>query len=86
VHAILALVLLLAATVLAIYKPFGMTPYGMRAQMRARMAVPALVSTTVETMPEPTPRGWEYLLWIVGLTILGLIIVSHLLGSGTHGH
>src|ERR687891_1858851 len=35
VHAILALVLLLAATVLAIYKPFGMTPYGTRQQMRA---------------------------------------------------
>jgi len=28
VHAILALILLLAATVLAIYKPFGMTAYG----------------------------------------------------------
>ena len=28
VHAVLALVLLIAATVLAIYKPFGMTPYG----------------------------------------------------------
>jgi hypothetical protein len=30
VHAIVALVLLIAATVLAIYKPFGMTPYGTR--------------------------------------------------------
>jgi hypothetical protein len=30
VHAILALVLLLVATVLAIYKPFGMTAYGRR--------------------------------------------------------
>jgi hypothetical protein len=84
-HAIFALVLLLVATVLAIYKPFGMTPYGIRA-MRARMDAQALVSTTVEEVSEPTPRRWEYLLWITGLTILGLIIVSHLLGSGTHGH
>jgi hypothetical protein len=30
VHAILALVLLLAATVLGIYKPFGLTTYGQR--------------------------------------------------------
>ena len=30
VHAILALVLLTIATVLAIYKPFGMTPYGLQ--------------------------------------------------------
>src|SRR5262245_34632202 len=36
VHSILALVLLSAATVLAIYKPFGMTPYGMRQQNRQR--------------------------------------------------
>jgi len=84
-HAILALVLLLAATVLAIYKPFGMTPYGIRAQMRARTDAQVLVSTTVEELSEPTPRHWEYLLWIIGLTILGLIIVSHLLGSGTYG-
>jgi hypothetical protein len=31
VHAILALMLLLAATVLAVYKPWGLTPYGTRA-------------------------------------------------------
>jgi uncharacterized membrane protein len=30
VHAILALVLLVAATVLGVYKPFGMTAYGIR--------------------------------------------------------
>ena len=30
VHSILALVLLTAATVLGVYKPFGMTPYGTR--------------------------------------------------------
>ena len=36
VHSVLALVLLVAATVLAIYKPFGMTPYGLRTSTRAR--------------------------------------------------
>ena len=36
VHAILALVLLLAATVLGVYKPFGMTPYGRRKQGEER--------------------------------------------------
>jgi hypothetical protein len=30
VHAVLALILLVAATVLGIYKPFGTTPYGAR--------------------------------------------------------
>ena len=85
-HAILALVLLLAATVLAIYKPFGMTPYGTRQQMRAGLAVQGLTSTPVQELAAGKPRRWEYLLWIFGLAILALIIVSHLLNSVAHGH
>jgi hypothetical protein len=86
VHAILALLLLLAATVLAIYKPFGMTPYGMRQQFRASAAVPALASTPLQAIAAGKPRRWEYLLWFLGLGILALIVLSHLLGSGAHGH
>lgn len=85
-HAILALVLLLAATVLAIYKPFGMTPYGTGQQMPGRAGTQSLASTTVRAIAERESRRLEYLFWIVGLAILALIIVSHLLGSGTHGH
>ena len=39
VHAILALILLLAATVLGVYKPFGMTAYGRRKYDEQRQAV-----------------------------------------------
>jgi hypothetical protein len=85
-HAILALVLLFTATLLAIYKPFGMTPYGARQQMPARPGGPGLVSAPGQAIAARKPRRWEYLLWIVGLAILALIIVSHLLGSGAHGH
>jgi hypothetical protein len=85
-HAILALVLLVTATVLAIYKPFGMTPYGARQQTRARPGAAGLVSAPDQANAARKPRRWEYLLWIVGLAILALIIVSHLLGSGAHGH
>ena len=85
-HAILALVLVLTATVLAIYKPFGMTPYGARQQMRASPGAPGLVSAPSQAIAARKPRRWEYLLWIVGLAILALIVVSHLLGSGAHGH
>ena len=35
-HAVLALLVLLVATVLAVYKPRGMTPYGRREQHEAR--------------------------------------------------
>src|ERR687896_481939 len=62
-HAILALALLLAATVLAIYKPFGVTPYGARHQMRARGAE-GIASTSVQERAAGKPRRWEYLLWI----------------------
>ena len=84
-HAMLALVLLLAATVLAIYKPFGLTPYGARHQARARQ--PHLSASA--PIPEVTAgreRRWEYALWIVVLAILALIVLSHLMGSGSHGH
>jgi uncharacterized membrane protein len=37
-HAGIALLLLLAATTLAMYKPPGLTPYGWRKQLRARTA------------------------------------------------
>ena len=85
-HAVLALALLLAATMLAIYKPFGTTPYGTRQQLRARMDAESPASTTVHALVERQRLRWEYLLWIVVLAVLALIVVSHLLGSGTHGH
>jgi hypothetical protein len=40
VHAVLALLILFAATVLAIYKPQGVTPYGRRKQLEHRTASP----------------------------------------------
>jgi hypothetical protein len=85
-HAILALLLLLVATVLATYKPFGMTPFAPRQQPWAHVGPQSLSATTVQAISHPTSRRWEPVFWIVGLTILGLIIVSHLLGAGTHGH
>ncbi|MCI0688063.1 MAG: hypothetical protein L0Y54_12610 [Sporichthyaceae bacterium] len=42
IHSVFALLLLLVATVLAVYKPKGLTPYGERRQreQRARQARP----------------------------------------------
>jgi uncharacterized membrane protein len=83
VHASLALVLLSVAIVLAIYKPFGMTPYGARQQMRTPLASQGPVAAPSEAV---STSRWEYLLWGLGLAILGLVIMSHLLGSSSHGH
>jgi hypothetical protein len=86
VHSILALVLLTAATALAIYKPFGLTPYGTRQQMRTRVAAPVPATAPDHGAATGSGRQWEYMLWFVALAILALIVVSHLLGSGSHGH
>ena len=84
VHATLAIVLLGIATVLAIYKPFGTTPYGER--QRVRFAAQGHVAASVTELTPGTAHAREYVLWIVALAILALIVLSHLLGSAAHGH
>jgi hypothetical protein len=84
-HAILALVLLLAATVLAIYKPFGMTPFGAREQGQARLPAQS-ASALIRLAIASKRRRWEYVFWIAALIVLGLIVVSHLMGPSSHGH
>jgi hypothetical protein len=86
VHSILAVVVLAAATMLAIYKPFGMTPHGIREQMRRRPASQGPVTAPDQGGMARSARQWDYVLWFVVLAILGLIVMSHLLGSGSHGH
>jgi hypothetical protein len=85
VHAILALVLLLAATALGIYKPMGMTAYGRRKQHEQRSAV----SSSTSARPGRaraidagrTPR-WIYLFGIGAIGILLLFVLLHLIGGG----
>ena len=84
VHAILALVLLLAATVLGVYKPLGMTAYGRRKLDEQQQAV----STTLPppgTVPAidagSTPR-WKYLFGIIAIGIVLLFVLLHFIGSG----
>jgi hypothetical protein len=52
-HAALALVLLLVATVLAVYKPRGITRYGQRKQHRRRMALQRTRQDEQRTAPQP---------------------------------
>ena len=78
VHAILALVLLVTATVLAVYKPFGMTSYGARRQeVRDSVLGRADASTSVRPLSVTV-------LVLVALAIL--FILAHLLGSGMPSH
>ena len=74
VHALLALVLLAAATVLAIYKPFGLTPYGARTQSQLR---PPLLRVGESA---PSTR-WTSASGLLAAAIVLLLVLLHLAGT-----
>lgn len=76
-HATLALLLLLAANLLAVYKPLGLTAHGVHTQYVSGKGQRA-------TGPEPAVRWHRYALAaIVGLFVL--VVLWHLAGGGLHG-
>jgi hypothetical protein len=78
---VLALVLLVTATVLGVYKPFGVTPYGRREQGR------------LQAVPSP-PLAAERagmsnrlaIALIAGGILLLLLMLAHLLSGTLHSH
>jgi hypothetical protein len=89
VHAVLALVLLLAATVLGVYKPFGMTDYGRRKHKEQRQAVEATTLASTSTAPDfdagRTP-AWIYVTGVVAIALALLVVILHLTGHVPTGH
>jgi hypothetical protein len=88
VHAILALGLLLMATVLAVYKPLGMTAYGMRKQQARRQVLTPkalALQTTSLAAGASTPR-LLYKVIVVALVAVLLFIILHLMGGGLATH
>lgn len=72
-----AFLLLLATTVISVYKPWGLTSYGVRKQNEHRIV----------TDPGLTKKKSWGLFVLVGLIIIvALIVVVHLLGGGLGGH
>ena len=71
-----ALFVLLVTTALSVYKPWGLTPYGLRKQYEASAAWRPTI--------RPTSLG-RYLLLGIGLVVL-VVLVWHLSGGGLHGH
>jgi len=95
VHAAGGLLVLLAATVLSVYKPWGMTPYGLRRRYDARsvsladlprMAVPK--SEVSSPSAAETPRGMSvvgiHAIHAVALALLFLVV--HVSQGGMQGH
>src|SRR5262249_59519986 len=77
VHAAGALVLLVVATVLSIYKPWGLTPYGKRKQLEKSGMAPAPIARS--------GRGFYVVVGIIAV-LLTLLILHHLAGGGLRHH
>jgi uncharacterized membrane protein len=76
-HAVLATLLLLTATVLAVYKPKGLTAYGRRKLPEQSVAADRAATVSRER--------WLYIIGVVALAIALLVVLSHLTG-GDFGH
>ena len=87
VHAILALVLLVAATVLGVYKPFGMTAYGERRfeEQRRSALIPASAGTARALDTGSTP-AWIYVVGAIALALALLVVILHLTGASPAHH
>jgi hypothetical protein len=70
------LIVLLVATVLAVYKPWGMTRYGQRKRATALSSK----YTTSTRLP------WTLYLLLGTITFILLFLVLHLIGGGPRGH
>jgi hypothetical protein len=84
-HASVALILLLIATVLGVYKPLGMTPFGARMQNEHRRPFgPAFAGRPAGATVEGSP-SWLYLLAVLIVGLIVLVAIFHLAGGG-FGH
>lgn len=86
VHAILALILLIAATVLGVYKPFGTTPYGTRKSAQRQAVSPATLVSTATAVDSETPARWTYLVGIIAIGIVLLFVLLHFLPDALPSH
>jgi hypothetical protein len=84
VHAILASILLLAATVLGVYKPFGMTAYGRRKHDERGPVSSWILKTSPVATSSVDRRGGRramYMYAIIAIGIMLLFLLLHFTGS-----
>jgi hypothetical protein len=86
VDAALALVALLVATALGVYKPRGLTPYGRRKHEEERtVSQPVPAAAAREEVRGRQPR-WVFVAKIVAIHVVVLFVILHLTGRGLGGH
>lgn len=76
VHSAGGLLVLLGATILAVYKPWGMTRYGRRTHRSGVGSVPG----------SSAPLAWTQYLLLGTLALALLFLVLHLIAGGPRGH
>jgi hypothetical protein len=91
VHAAGGLLVLLAATTLSVYKPWGMTPYGRRKQYERNMSQADLLAyPDISVAPDQGPTSiaprWVYVVGIHAIGLALLFVVLHLTGTGLRVH
>ena len=85
IHAILALVLLVIATALGVYKPFGMTPYGSRKQAERRQAAgaSAFAGSTL-SITSAGMTSWPYIAAVIAIVALAFVLLHFAGGHMRH--
>jgi hypothetical protein len=78
----LAVLVLLGATILSVYKPWGLTRYGRRKQRERRRVQQQLHN---ETTCDGVSLGLKIAFAVLGV-MLAVFVVLHLTGHGLHGH
>jgi hypothetical protein len=83
VHAVLALILLLSATWLAVYKPFGVTPYARRItpQRQGRSTAAAIPPSTIPANSATETSIWMYVIGLAVLVVMLVFVLLHLSGT-----
>jgi hypothetical protein len=83
VHAVLALILLLIATWLAVYKPFGVTPYAHRINPQGHGTSSAAGGSPSTSSSNSATRTsiWMYVIGFAVLAVMLVILLLHLSGT-----
>ncbi|HEV8510337.1 MAG TPA: hypothetical protein VGQ48_07780 [Gemmatimonadales bacterium] len=82
----LALLALLVATALGVYKPRGLTPYGRRKQQEERTVSQPVPAPAVREAVRGGQRRWVFVTEIVAIHVVVLFVILHLTGRGLGGH
>lgn len=91
-HAVGGLLVLLTATVLSIYKPWGLTPFARRMENQSSAGgpidLPASLGTAVAANAAVSARAprWVNVVWIHAIALGLLFLAIHLAGGGLRAH